>query len=130
MNENHSFETTEYSSPDMNMADAYQVIRQIVVDMVHDVPNVGVSADMSGDQLKLHYMDYVANLPVHMKETSARGDAALKELAKHIKAEFKNRTGTTLKLKELKDLENYTVEKVSLNERYYYRLWRCYTVSF
>ena len=130
MNENHSFDTTEYSNPEMSFADAYQVIRQIMVDMVHDVPNVGVWADMSGDQLKLHYMDYVNNLPVHLKETVARADMALKELKKHITAEFKRRTGTALKLKEHKELENYTVEKVSLNERYYYRTWRVFTASF
>jgi hypothetical protein len=130
MNENHSFETTEYSNPEMSFADAYQVIRQIMVDMVHDVPSVGVWADMSGDQLKLHYMDYVTNLPVHLKATVERADTALKELKKHVAAEFKRRTGSTLKLKEEKDLENYTVEKVSLNERYYYRTWRVFTVSF
>lgn len=130
MNENHSFETTDYSSPEMSMADAYQVIRQIVVDMVHDVPTVGVHADMTGNQLKLHYMDYVQNLPVHLKQTVDRSETALRELAKHIKAEFKSRTGKVLRLKEDKDLHNYTVEKVSLNERYYYRSWRVYEVSF
>ena len=130
MNENHTFDVTEYSNPDMSYADVYQVIRQIVVDMVHDVPTVGVHADMTGNQLKLHYMDYVVNLPVHLKETVARADTALKELKKHIQAEFKRRTGTALKLKELKDLENYTVEKVSINERYYYRCWRVFEVSF
>jgi len=130
MNENHSFDRTEYSSPEMNFADAYQVIRQIVVDMVHDVPNVGVWADMSGDQLKLHYHDYVMNLPVHLKDTVARADTAFKELKKHIQAEFKDRTGKALKLKEHKELENYSVEKVSLNERYYYKAWRVYSVSF
>jgi hypothetical protein len=130
MNENHTFDTTEYSAPEMSFAEAYAVIRQIMVDMVNDVPTVGVNADMSGNQLKLHYMDYVTHLPVHLKETVARADTALKELKKHIVAEFKRRTGTALKLKELKELENYTVEKVSLNERYYYRTWRVFEVSF
>lgn len=130
MNENHSFERTEYSDPEMSMADAYQVLRQIMVDMDHDVPNVGVWADMTGNQLKLHYMDYVQNLPVHLKTTVDRANTALTELKKHLKAEFKRRTGKTLKLDEQKDLENYTVEKVSLNERYYYRTWRVFEVSF
>lgn len=130
MNENHTFDVTQYSSPEMNFADAYQVIRQIVVDMVHDVPTVGVWVDMTGNQLKLHYMDYVQNLPVHLRATTDRADTALKELEKHIKAEFKRRTGKALKLKEQKDLANYTVEKVSLNERYYYRSWRVFEASF
>jgi len=129
MNANIGFDTTEYSDPEMSFADVYSVIRQIMVDMQHDVPTVGVHADMTGNQLKLHYMDYVVNLPVHLKETVARADTALRELKKHITSEFKRRAGRPLRLKELKDLENYTVEKVSINERYYYRTWRVFEVS-
>lgn len=130
MNENKSFEVTEYSNPDMSYAEAYQVIRQIVTDMVNDKPTVGMWVDMSGNQLKVHYHDYVQNLPVHLKEIADRSETAFKELAKHIKAEFKTRTGIVLKLVEKKDLNNYTVEKVSLNERYYYRAWHVYEVRF
>lgn len=130
MNENHSFDKTEYSSPEMSFADAYQIIRQILVDMTHDVPTVGVWSDMTGNQLKLHYHDYVVNLPANLRATVDRSDTALRELVKHIKSEFKDRTGKALKLKEQKDLSNYTVEKVSLNDRYYYRTWRVYDVSF
>lgn len=130
MNETNSFETTEYSDPEIGYAEAYKVIRQIMVDMIHDKPTVGMWADMSGDQLKLHYLDYVTNLPVHIKETTERAETAFKELVKHLKAEFKDRTGKTLKLVEKKESANYTVEKVSLNERYYYRAWRVYEVRF
>jgi uncharacterized protein with von Willebrand factor type A (vWA) domain len=130
MNENHSFDRTEYSDPDINHADAHQIIRQITVDMVHDVPTVGMWTSMTGNQLKIHYHDYVMNLPVHLKETVERSETAFKELVKYLKNEFKRRAGKTLTLKEDKDLHNYTVEKVSLNERYYYRAWRVYDVSF
>jgi len=130
MNELKSFETTEYSSPEMGYAEAYQVIRQIMVDMVHDKPTVGMWVDMSGNQLKVHYHDFVVMLPVHLKETTERAETAFKELAKHLKSEFKKRTGQTLSLVEQKDLQNYTIEKVSLNERYYYRAWRVYEVRF
>jgi hypothetical protein len=130
MNEFKTFETTEYSDPEMGFADAARVIRQIVVDMVHDKPTVGMWVDMSGNQLKIHYHDYVVMLPVHLKATTERADTAFKELVKHIKSEFKDRTGKALKLVEKKDLANYTVEKVSLNERYYYRAWSVYEVSF
>jgi hypothetical protein len=130
MNENKSFEVTEYSNPEMSYADAYQVIRQIMVDMVHDVPTVGVWIDMTGNQLKIHYHDYVVKLPQVMKQTVDRSETAISEVMKHIKAEFKRRTGKALKLKEDKELYNYSVEKVSLNERYYFKCWRVFEVSF
>jgi len=126
----NSFEVTEYSKPDMDYAQAAGVIKQIIVDMVHDVPTVGVWSSMTGNQLRLHYHDYVMMLPVHMRETAERSEKTLKELAKHLKSEFKKRTGHTLKLVEKKDLANYTIEKVSLNERYYYKSWMAFELSF
>jgi len=130
MNELKSFEKTEYSDPEMGYAEVNQVIRQIMVDMTHDKPTVGMWTSMSGDQLKIHYHDYVRMLPVHIKETSATAEEAFKGLKKHIQGEFKTRTGKDLKLVEKKDLANYTIEKVSLNERYYFRSWKVYEVRF
>jgi hypothetical protein len=130
MNENHSFDVTQYSDPEMGYAEAARVIKQITVDMVHDKPSIGMWSTMVGNHLRLHYHEYVMNLPVHIKETAGRADDAFKALSKHIRNEFKIRTGKALKLIERDEFDNYTVEKVSLNERYYYRTWRVYEVSF
>lgn len=130
-----SFERTEYSGDQLDFGQAYGVIRQILVDMEHDKPSTGMSVSMTGNVLRIHYLDYVQNLPVHIRTTTERSITAFREMRKHIIAEFKRRTGKTLDLREdppeAKQLEkNYTVEKVSLNERYYYRAWRTYEVSF
>jgi hypothetical protein len=57
------------------------------------------------------------------------------ESVKYLKKEFRARTGKALKLTlsggditEQTD-RNYTVQKVSLNERYYYNAWRVFTVD-
>jgi hypothetical protein len=50
-------------------------------------------------------------------------------MVKHLKKEYKARTKKTLNLKENKERANYTVQKVSLNERYYYVSWRCYELD-
>jgi hypothetical protein len=130
MNKVQSFETAEYSSPEMNMGEAYGVIRQIITEVGRDVPSVGMWADMTGDQLRIHYHAYEMFLPTRAKEVEARADEALKNLVSLLKKEFRSRTKKALKLSEQKEAGGSTVEKVSLNERYYYKAWRSYTVSF
>lgn len=124
------FEIASYSPPSMDADQAYRVIRQIFVDLARDVPSVGMWADVSGDMLKIHYHAYEMFLPSRIKEVEARADAALRKCASHVRSEFKSRTGYTLTLAEQKDLANRTIEKVSLNERYYYKAWRFYRMTW
>ena len=69
------------------------------------------------------------NLPVKMKEIEATAREVLNETFKNLKKQFKEKTGDTLKAKEQKDMANYSVQKVSLNERYYYVAWRFYELG-
>lgn len=128
--EPQGFEKTEYSKPALDANKAYQVIRQVFFDRQKANPAFGVWADMAGSELKVHYHAYEMQVPRRYAQVAEQGETALKEAVKLLKAEFKARTGSDLKLKELKDLANHTCEKVSLNERYYYRCWKVFEVSF
>jgi hypothetical protein len=128
--ETQSFEVTQYSDVEFGIQQAHQVIIQIYKDLVRDAPAHAVWAGLVGNQLTVRYHTYTMFLPSRAKQIEEEADTVLKESVKHLKAEFKQRTGKTLKLSEQKELANHSVEKVSLNERYYYKAWRVYTISF
>ena len=128
--EPQGFEVAEYSKPALDANQAYQVVRQIFFDRQKSNPAFGVWADMQGNILKVHYHAYEMQVPRRYPQVAEQGETALKEAVKLLKAEFKARTGETLALKELKDLSNHTLEKVSLNERYYYRCWKVFEASW
>jgi len=128
--EPQTFETTEYSPAVLDMNTAFKTIKQIFSEYARGPAKHAVWADMSGDKLKIHYHSYEMLLPQRMQRVEEESRAILDAAAKELKKEFKTRTGKALHLKEQADLGNYTVEKVSLNERYYYRCWRFYDVSF
>lgn len=119
------FEVTEYGKPH-NIQDAYSVIYQIVQDKGRESPQFGVRASLTGNMLKLTYMSYEMLAPSKMREITERGEECLKEMLKHIKKEFKSRARQTLELTEKKELSNYTLQKVSLNERYAYATWKMF----
>ena len=125
-----SFEVAEYSEPVLDTNTAYKTIRQIFYEFAHGSAKHAVWADMSGDKLKIHYHSYEMHLPTRMKQVTDESNTILDKVVKELKAEFKKRTGSALKLSENKDLGSYAIEKVSLNERYYYKAWRFYNVSF
>lgn len=125
-----TFETTEYSPAVLDMNTAFKVIKQIFSEFARGPAKHAVWADMSGDKLKLHYHSYEMFLPSRMQRVEDESKQILDAAAKELKKEFKSRTGKALHLKEQSALGNYTVEKVSLNERYYYKCWRFYDVSF
>jgi hypothetical protein len=130
--EAQSYEIAEYSPPVLDVNTAYKAIRQIFVEMKGNgnSAQAAVWADMSGDKLKIHYHSYEMHLPTRLRDVTQQSNEILNETIKLLKKEFKVKTGATLKLAEDKNLGNYTVEKVSLNERYYYKAWRFFTVSF
>lgn len=123
-----SFETTEYSTPH-NVYDDYSVINQIVQDKGRESPAYAVRASLTGDMLKLTFMSYEMHAPTRMRDITESGDKYLSEMLKHLKKEFKKRTKKELELTEKKDLANYTIQKVSLNERYAYAAWRFYELK-
>jgi RIO-like serine/threonine protein kinase len=127
--EPQTFEVAGYSDVEFGVAEAYKVIKQIFADLGRDAPAHAVWADMTGDLLKIHYHTYVINLPVHYKKVEEEANEILKRTVTHLKKEFKSRTGKALKITEQKDLANHAVEKVSLNERYYYKAWCVYSLG-
>jgi len=125
-----SYEVAEYSKPELDTAQAYGVIKQIFSEFCRDQSKYAVWADWTGNKVKIHYHSYEMFLPERMKDVHETAKTILDETVKMLKREFKARTGKALKLVENKDLSDYTTEKVSLNQRYYYKAWRFYTVSF
>lgn len=125
-----SYEVAEYSKPELDTAQAYGVVKQIFFEIQRTQAQYSIWADWSGDKVKIHYHSYEMFLPERISEIQERSRVLLDETVKMLKKEFKARTGHTLKLVEDKTLSDYTMEKVSLNQRYYYKAWRFYTVSF
>ena len=132
--EPEGFEITEYSPAALDTAEAYKVIRQYFSELKYDhgfgPGKDAVWADMSGDKLKVHYHAYEMYLPQRLEQVQDESKQFINKACSALKSEFKKRTGKALTLKEDPKLSDYTVEKVSLNERYYYRCWRFYDVSF
>jgi hypothetical protein len=125
-----TFEVAEYSDPVLDANTAYKTVRQIFAEYARDSAQYAVWADMSGDKLKIHFNSYEMFLPTRMNQVEEQSKQILDSTVKELKNEFKKRTGKALKLVEDKELANYSVEKVSLNDRYMYKTWRFYKMSF
>lgn len=128
--EPQTFEVAGYSDVEFGMAEAQRVIAQIFKDIERDCPAHAVWGDFTGDQLKVHYMTYVMHLPSRTKQVEEEAEEVFKQTVSHVKKEFKARTGKVLKLKEQRDLAGHAAEKVSLNQRFYYKAWCFYQISF
>lgn len=127
--EPESFEVTEYGEdePVGPKADL-GAIQEIVQDHVRKVPSVGVRVAFTGNLVKLTYHCYEMHLPRRLQQVQSDSETVLREMVKILKKEYKAKTGETLKLKELKELANHSVQKVSLNERYMYAGWKFFEI--
>lgn len=128
MGKPESFEVTEYGTAHEDY-DTLSVIRQIIQDLTRDNPAASMSVSFTGDMIKLTYSSFEMLLPTRIKEVEARSVEVFRDVVKHLKKEFKSKTKRTLTLKEKEELADYTVQKVSLNERYYYICWRHYELE-
>lgn len=128
MDKPEGFEVTEYGKPH-EVYSMYSVVHQIMEDRGREAPNYGVKVAFTGNMLKVYYHCYEMCLPTRFTEIEGNANDSLNEAIKYIKKEYKKRTKKTLDLKEKKDLANYTVQKVSLNERYYTVFWRMYELG-
>ena len=124
--EPQGWEIAAYSEPELDNNGAYRVIKQIFVDIQRGQSQNAVWADWTGDMLKIHYHSYEMFMPERMKEISARSEEVFKQTVKMLKKEFKDRTGKTLKLVEEKEFADSACEKVSLNQRFYYKIGRAH----
>jgi hypothetical protein len=123
-----SFEIAEYSQPAVGTGEAYKAVRQITSEITRDVPTHAVWVDMVGNVLRVHYHSYEMFLPQRLKEVESTANDSIKEFVSALKKEYKSRMGEALRIKEIPGGDR-TTEKVSLNERYYYKLWKLYELS-
>lgn len=122
------FETTTYGDQE-DSTKVYSVICQIMEDRVRESPTFGMKASISNGLLKIFYHCYEMHLPSRVADVQDRAQTAFREVLKHIKKEYRSRTKESIDLKEKKELANHTVQKVSMNERYYAVFWKFYELS-
>lgn len=130
MNKPESFEITEYNDVQEPYR-TFQTIKQVVQDMKIEANSTSQAfkVDFLGDILRIQLTLFEMHLPQRMKEVEDNAHSLQKSYVSALKKEFKKRTKTDLKLKEIKDKADYTVQKVNLNERYMYFCWRLYELD-
>ena len=129
MEKAQSFEVTEYSTDGKPLDYKQSAIKEIVDNLKRRSPNLGVRVSFTGNLVKLSFDCYEMHLPTRLKEVESLASDVFKETLKNIKSEYKSKAGEKIDLKEKKELADYAVSKVSLNERYYYVSWRVYEIS-
>lgn len=128
--EPQSYEVAIYSKPELDNNEVYRVIKQIFTDIQRTQAQHAVWADWTGELLKIHYHSYEMFMPERMRDVEARSAEVIKKTVDMLKKEFKDRTGKNLKMVEQKGMADSAKEKVSLNQRFYYKSWRFYKISF
>jgi hypothetical protein len=110
--------------------DRNALIQQVSEELIASSPSFGYKVKFHGeDQMTVVYHCFEMDLPSRIQIVEEQADKLLKDWEKYIKKEFKKRGGGTLKMKEVKDLRDRNIEKVSLNNRYYFRASRTYDLS-
>lgn len=124
--ESYEVQGTGYLQED----DRDALINQISEDLITKNPTYGYKVKFHGDsQLTVTFHSFEMDLPQRMQIVDEQSENLLKEWEKYLKKEFKARGGGTLKMKEDKSFRSTSVEKVSLNSRYYFRSSRTYSLS-
>jgi hypothetical protein len=130
MDKPESYEVTEYGDDDnQELYDRFAAIKQVVQDSNVRNPASAFVASLQGDWLVLKYHCYEIDVPSQIKAVEDRVNTAFKEMLSLLKKEVKKKTKKVLTLKELKDKADHTIQKVSLNDRYYVVFWRVYEIS-
>jgi hypothetical protein len=130
MDKPESFEVTEYSGV-REPYETFQTIKQIVQDRKDMArhPSCAYKVDFLGDTMRVQVTMFEMHLPQRLKEVQDTAHKLHKAYVSELKKEFKKRAKHDLKLKEIKDKADHTVQKVSLNERYYYVAWHLYELD-
>lgn len=131
-----SFETIEYDGEDLPVQEKLAALKQVFEDRKFDaeapnIPTAGFQVHMQGDQMKIAYHCYEMHLHDHrrLQDVEDQARKSLDEMLKYLKKKYKQKTKKVLSVKEDKDLRNFSIQKVSLNERYYAIFWRVYTLD-
>lgn len=123
-----SFEVTEYGTK-YRPQDRFGLIYQIIEQMQRESPVYGCRASFSGNLLRITYNCYESMLPTRMRQVEDQAKQVLNSCISLLKKEYRRLSGKVLTLNEQKNLANYTVQKVSLNERYIFSSWRFYELG-
>jgi len=107
--------------------DIHAAIQQIASEIIPEHAGYGFRLTFCGEnQATMIYHSYEVDLPLRVKEVEEQSETRMNEFVKSLKKRYKEKTKKTLKFKELKDQSQSGAEKVSCNNRYYYRSTRLY----
>ena len=102
--------------------DRNSLIAQIVRERVKDVPTVGILVSFEGNTMKVRYHCYETYLADRKKVDALYKEAEkhIRDFVKELKSEYRKRSKAALTATEIKERRDYSVQKVSLNDRYYF----------
>ena len=129
MEKAQGFEITEYSDEHDIPGRIQGAIAEIVRDSVKDNPSVNIGVTFTGNLMRLTYRSYEQDFPNRGREIERYAKVALDQMFKLIKKELKEKVDDVPKITEKKDMSDYDVQKVSLNNRYMYSTWRFYEIE-
>lgn len=111
-------------------SDVMSAIKQVSEEIVPPNPSVGFQLRFFGEEMmSLTFHTYEMDLPQRCKQVRDVANDLMKDYVKRLKKDYKSFTGKALKMTEQKDDAHESTEKVSLNNRYYFRLTRVYKVA-
>lgn len=120
----------EVQGEDEQERDVLSIAAQAVQDVKREDPSFGFTAKFHGESLMtLSYHSSQVDMPNRQAEAEHEADQRFKAFEKAYKAAYKDICGKAAKLKEDKDQRRESVQKVSLNNRYYYIKTRTYSVA-
>lgn len=124
-----SYETQ--GTPYLQSEDRNALIAQISKDMPRQSPSAGILVSFSGNELHVKYHCYEMHLCDRSRVDGLREESEklLRDFVRELKKEYKKRAHSVLKMKEMKDRHDYSVQKISLNERFYFVLWQIYELA-
>ena len=116
-------------APYLQKDDRNALVAQVSEELISKNPAYGFKVRFQGeDEVIVTYHSYEMDLQLRMQEVESQADGLFKEWVKQVKKEYKSQGGGTLKLKEDKDQHATSVEKVGLNNRYYFRSSKTYSM--
>lgn len=131
MDRPESFEVQQYEESNSRPYETYAVVKQIVKDYKDENPVAthSFNVDFKGDLMVVTFNFYEMRLPERIRDVMAQAASYQKQIVSHLKKEFKKRTRRDLEITEEKGKSDYTISKVSLNERYMLVVWSVYRVE-
>lgn len=111
--------------------DRTALIKQIEQDIPSPTPSSKFKLKLSGTRLVISYHCIETYLSDRSRVESLykESEKLIKDYVKEFKKEYKKRSKKALKMTEVKEGRDYSVEKWSLNERYYFTSFQVYDLK-